>query len=326
MRGLVHELDQVTIKNMDEPTPASHEVVIKLKAAGLNRRDLAIPKRRGDNQEALILGSDGAGVIESIGDKVQNVQVGDEVMINPSLRWKQNSDAPPKEFDILGMPDHGTIAEKIVIASDQVEPKPAYMTWEEAAVFSLAAITGYRAIFTKGKLQPGETVFIPGAGSGVASFLMHFAKNHGARVITTSRSKEKQEKAKHLGADVVLDTSDDWERALKDETIDIVIDSVGKATFHRSLAVLKKGGRFVTFGATTEDVIEFDLRSFFYGQYQLIGTTMGCQEELEAALNHFIKFETRPVVDKVYKLEESLDALAYLKEGKQFGKVAIRIS
>lgn len=117
-----------------------------------------------------------------------NWKPGDEVIINPALRWDRNSDAPPAGFDILGMPDHGTIAEKIVIDKNQLQRKPAYLSWEEAGVLALAALTGYRALVTKGRVKEGETVFIPGAGSGVATYMIQFAKALGAKVIVTSRS------------------------------------------------------------------------------------------------------------------------------------------
>src|SRR5699024_3449008 len=121
-------------------------------------------------------------------------------------------------------------------------------------------------------VKKGETVFIPGAGSGVATYLISFAKNIGARVIITSRSEKKLKKAKELGANVTINTNTDWVSELENETIDLVIDSVGRATFNRSLEVLKKGGRIVVFGATTEDSVDLNLREFFYGQYQLIGS------------------------------------------------------
>lgn len=128
MRALVHENGSLHMKEMELQKPGGSEVVVKLKAAGLNRRDLAIPNRRKEAEEALILGSDGAGIIEEVGNNVIDVKVGDEVIINPSLRWIKNSEAPPKAFDILGMPDYGTFAEKIVISVDQVESKPVYMS------------------------------------------------------------------------------------------------------------------------------------------------------------------------------------------------------
>ncbi|MFD2628199.1 zinc-binding dehydrogenase [Oceanobacillus kapialis] len=325
MKAFVHEYGELKIKEMEEPVPTEGQVVVALKAAGLNRRDLYIPNRRGDEQAALILGSDGAGIIEAVGQGVDNVKIGDEVIVNPGLRWYENSDAPPAQFDILGMPDHGTFAEKIVLSNEQVEHKPDHLSWEEAGVLALSALTGYRALFTKGQVKEGETVFIPGAGSGVSTYLISFAKNVGARVIVTSRSQEKLEKAKALGADVVLLDSEDWVKKLENEKVDLVIDSVGRATFQRSLDVLKKGGRMVVFGATTEDSVDFDLRSFFYGQYQLLGSTMGSRQELRALLDHMKNFEMHPVVDKSYKLEAIQEAFDYLEVNKQFGKIAITL-
>jgi zinc-binding alcohol dehydrogenase/oxidoreductase len=224
------------------------------------------------------------------------------------------------------MPDHGTFAEKIVLSAEQVEPKPYYLSWEEAGSLALAALTGYRALFTKGGVENGDTVFIPGAGGGVATYLIQFAKNAGAKVIVTSRSAKKLEQAKELGADIAIDTASDWKEELAGETIDLVIDSVGAATFNRSLEILKKGGRIVIFGATTEDNVDFNLRQFFYGQYQLFGSTMGSREELRDMLAHIEKHGTPSLVDKVFRLEDAQEAFDYLAEGRQFGKVVLKIS
>lgn len=311
---------------MPEPLAGDNEVVVKLRAVGLNRRDLSIPFRRGKKAEPLILGSDGAGVIEAVGNHVTNWKVGDEVIINPSLCWFSCSDAPPNDFDILGMPDHGTFAEKIALSCEQIERKPKYLTWEEAGVVALSALTGYRALFTKGKLRAGETVFIPGAGSGVATFIIQLAKRAGAKVITTSRSEQKRMQAIKLGADIVLDTASDWQAELNHEQIDLVIESVGAATFNRSLDVLKKGGKIVVFGATTDDVVNFDLRKFFYGQYQLLGSTMGSREELRQLLQHMEACQIHPVIDRVFLLNEMPAAFDYLKKNNQFGKLAIQIN
>lgn len=325
MKAFVLEYGKLFLKEMEEPECGKNDVVVKLKAAGLNRRDLMIPKRHGDDKEALILGSDGAGIVEAVGEMVTRFQPGDEVIINPSLGWFENTPAPPANYEILGMPDHGTFAEKIVIQEGQLEKKPSYLSWQEAGVLALSALTGYRALFTKGQLQSGQTVFIPGAGSGVATFLIQFAKHIGAKVIVTSRSEEKRKKAKELGADLVLETNSDWKKELANETVDLVIESVGRATFNRSLEVVKRGGKIVTFGATTEDNVDFNLRNFFYGQYQLFGSTMGSREELREMLKFMKEKEMRPVVDQVFSLENTQDALDYLKEGKQFGKVALNI-
>ena len=326
MKAFVMEAGQYKLKDMPEPTAKPGEVVVKIRDAGINRRDLGLLKRYGDNPEALIIGSDGAGIVESLGEGVTDFEVGDEVIINPGLRWERNSDAPPEGFDILGMPDHGTFAEKIAISAQQLEKKPGHLSWEEAGGLALPALTGFRALFTKGQLKNGDTLFIPGAGSGVATFLIQFAKNAGATVIVTSRSEEKLSQAKEIGADIAIPTDSDWVKELEGQTIDLVIDSVGGATFNRSLEVLKKGGRIVIFGATTADNVDFNLRSFFYGQYQLFGSTMGSREELRDMLQHIEEHGTHPVIDRVFSLDEAQEAFDYLAEGKQFGKVVLRAS
>ena len=325
MKAYVYEDGHLALKNMPEPEVGVEEVLVSLRVAGLNRRDLHIPNRIGEGEEALVLGSDGAGVIEAVGTNVEHVTVGEEVIINPALRWDKNSEAPPETFDILGMPDDGTLAEKIVIAADQVEKKPAHLSWEEAGVLALASLTGYRALFTKGQIKKGDTVFIPGAGSGVATYIIQFAKAAGARVIVTSRSEGKRDQALKIGADLAIDTASDWNEVLQGETVDLVIDSVGKATFNRSLKVLKHGGKMVVFGATTEDIVEVNIREFFYGQYQLFGSTMGSREEFKALLAFMEKHQIHPVVGHTFKLDEVNDAFEFLRENKQFGKIAIQI-
>lgn len=326
MKAVIHVNGQLKIDEMEDPIANNGEVVVALYAAGMNRRDIKIPERRGEATEPLILGSDGAGVIESIGEGVEDWAIGDEVIINPSLGWFEQSVAPPEGFDILGMPDHGTFAEKIAISAEQIEKKPANLSMDEASVLALAALTGYRALFTQGGLKKGDTVFIPGAGGGVATYMIQFAKNTGARVIVSSRVEEKRQKALELGADLAIDTNGDWKKALANESVDLVIESVGRATFNRSLEILKPGGRIVVFGATTEGVIELDLRKFFYGQYQLLGSTMGSREELRAMLKHVEEHGAKPVIDKVYSLEDGLEAFRDLENSEQFGKLVLRMN
>lgn len=325
MKAFVLEKGKLHVTTMSEPAAKAGEVVVRLKVAGLNRRDLYIKGRVGIKDEPLILGSDGAGVIEAIGPNVTEWKVGDEVIINPSLGWEKNSAVPPEDYEILGMPDHGTLAEKIVISAKQIEKRPTFLSWEESGVLALASLTGYRALITRGNVEKGETVFIPGAGSGVASFLIQFAKAKGARVIVTSRDEQKRKAALELGADRAIATESDWQEELRDETIDLVIESVGKATFNRSLQVIKRGGTIVVFGATTEDVVSLNLRDFFYGQYNLLGSTMGSREELKEMLQFIETHEIKPVVGKTFSLDQCPEAFQFLEENKQFGKIAIDI-
>lgn len=326
MKAYVHEGNHYVLTERPVRRCGSHEVRVRLHAASLNRRDLYIKDRRQGASTALILGSDGAGTIEEVGPSVTRWQVGDEVIINPSLRWYTQSEAAPADYDILGMPDDGTFAETITISEEQVEPALSHLTWEENASLALAGMTGYRALVTKGQVTEEDTVFIPGGSSGVATYMIQIAKALGARVVTSSRDAEKREQLKTLGADLVLDTAEDWGTALKNETITLVIDSVGRATFNRSLEVLERGGRLVVFGATTEDTVELDLRTFFYNQQRIIGSTMACREELQQFLDLMKQYELKPVLDCVYPLQEASAAMERLEQSEQFGKVVLTMN
>ncbi|WP_029420374.1 zinc-binding dehydrogenase [Alicyclobacillus macrosporangiidus] len=329
MKAFVHfgepGLAGTRFTDVPDPQPGPGQVRVRLNTAGLNRRDLRVTNLAKPGDPLVVLGSDGAGVIDQVGEGVPNVRAGDEVVINPSLNWFENAPAPPPNHEILGSPTNGTFAEFIVIDARQVEPKPAHLTWEEAGVLPLAALTAYRALFTRGRVQAGQTVLIPGAGSGVATFLVQFAKAAGARVVVTSRSEEKRRRAEALGADVSIPTETDWLAALGGEKVDIVIDSVGAATFGKCLAALKPGGTLVTFGATTGDDVTIDIRSFFYGQFNLLGTTMGSRDEFREMLRFVAEHQIHPVLDRVYPLADAGEALRRLRDGEQFGKIGLRI-
>ncbi|WP_147533141.1 zinc-binding dehydrogenase [Bacillus marasmi] len=329
MKAVVHAgktgLEGLTYREFEEIEPKAGEVRVKLKTAGLNHRDLFSLVRHQPNDPPLILGSDGAGIVDAVGDGVEGIKVGDEVIINPSLGWKENSDAPPPGFEILGLPFHGTFAEKVVVPAENAVKKPAYLTWEEAGVLSLAALTAYRALFTRGKIKAGMNVLIPGIGGGVATLLMQFAKAVGATVYVTSRSKDKCEKALELGADKAFDSNGDWNEALEGVKMDLIIDCVGPATFNQSLAQLRQGGTIVTFGSSTGDEVQINLRSFFYGQFNFYGSTMGSGEEYIEMLQFIEKHQIRPVIDQMYPLEQFDQAFDRLEKAEQLGKLGFLI-
>ncbi|WP_173918389.1 zinc-binding dehydrogenase [Halobacillus sp. Marseille-Q1614] len=329
MKAIVHEktegLDGLSHRDFDQPDVQGDMVRIKLKTAGMNRRDIAVTSRHKTDQPPLIPGSDGAGVVEAVGEDVKLIAPGDEVIINPGLGWEKNSDAPPQGFEILGLPDHGTFAEYITVPASNVEHKPKHLNWNEAGVLPLAALTAYRVLFTRGKVKEGDTVMLPGIGSGVLTFALKFAKAAGARVIVTSRSEEKLKNAKELGADVTILTQSDWKEELKNETVDLLVESIGQATFNKSLEIIRKGGTIVTFGATTEDEVKVDIRQFFYGQYNLLGSTMGSAEEFREMVKFIEKHEIKPEVDRMFNLSEYKEAFEYLRDSKNFGKIGFTI-
>lgn len=329
MRAYVHEgkpgLENTFFSELVEAEPKKGEVKVQIKTAGLNHRDIWNLYRRKENSEAVVLGSDGAGVICATGDGVKNVQIGDEVIINPSLRWHEKSDAPPVDFEILGVPANGTFAEFVIVQAENVEPKPKYLSWEEAGVLPLAALTAYRALVTRAKIKPFETVFIPGIGSGVATFGLLMAKAIGARVIVSSRSKDKCDRALELGADFAFDSNVDWKDYLSGEKFDVVIDSIGPATFDKSLEVLKPGGRMIVYGATSGKEVTINLQNLYFGQFNILGTTMGSQEEFREMLQFIEKHQIKPVIDQVYRFEDTMQAFHRMNEGKQLGKIGLKI-
>lgn len=330
MKAIIHEGKTgragLSYGEIAKPEPAAGEVRVKLKSAGLNHRDLFVLNRHQPEDPALVIGSDGAGIIDAVGKGVTNVKSGDEVVINPGLGWKEKSDAPPAGFEIVGLPFHGTFAEYIVIPAENAAPKPAHLTWEEAGVLSLAALTAYRALFTRGKLQAGMKVLVPGVGGGVATFLMQFAKAAGATVYVASRSEEKCRKALELGADKAINSNDDWNKALGGEKVDLVIESVGPATFNKSLEILRSGGTIVTFGSSSGDQLELNLRSLFYAQQNLLGSTMGSAEEYHEMLQFIEKLQIKPVLDQAIRLEQFEQAFDKIENAAQWGKIAFKIS
>ncbi|UOQ46464.1 zinc-binding dehydrogenase [Halobacillus salinarum] len=331
MKAMIHEgkdgLDGLQMKEVPEPSLKPDEVKVRIRAAGMNRRDLAVITKRHKAEDPLLIpGSDAAGVVEEVGGSVTKFKPGDEVVVNPGIGWEVNSEAPPEGFEIVGFPYQGTFAEYICQSEKFIEPKPEHLTFEQAGVLSLAALTAYRALFTRGKLKKDQTVMLPGIGSGVLTFALKFAKAAGARVIVTSRSEKKLQEALELGADRAVKTESDWNKGLEEEQVDLLLESIGAATFTQSLGIVKKGGTIVTFGATTEDEVTINIRTFFYGQYNLLGSTMGSAEEFRHMLSFVKQHEILPQLDKVFSLEEYREAFEYLENTKNFGKIGISIS
>lgn len=321
-------IDGLVMKDVAVPEVGPGQVRVKLYASALNHRDLYFVEGRSKADPGSILGSDGAGWIDAVGEGVTRVQIGDPVLIVPSLGWPHVSSAPPINFRILGVPDPGTFAEMIVLPEENVLPKPAYLSFEEAAALPLSALTAYRALITRAKLSSGETVLIPGIGGAVAQHALMIAHALGATVFVTSRDPEKGKRAKELGARDVFSTNDDFAQSVLQATggvgVDVVVETVGGVTFPTALKALKKGGRLVTFAAGYGNTVELDIRSFFYGQYTLLGTTMGSTEEMQAMLTFYALNGLRPIIDHVYPSTSLREAITRLTEGQAFGKLLLK--
>ena len=308
---------------LPDPVPGPGEVRVDLVAAALNRRDYWL-RVGGKIELPAVLGSDGAGIVSAVGDDVDGLRQGDEVVINPALGWGLGEAAPGTDFRILGVPDQGTYAEKIVVPAQNVRPRPQRLSWLESAALPLGGLTAWRAVAVLAEAGPGKTVLVPGAGGGVATFAVQIANELGARVLVTSSSPEKLERARELGAEGGADYRDpDWPEQLG--PVDAVIDSVGAAVWPGALRALRPGGRLVNFGDTGGDTAEVDVDRLFFSHLRIQGTTMGSPRDFDAMLEHVERAEWRPVIDSVFPLREAAAAHARLDAKDRFGKVVLRI-
>jgi len=315
----VHENAALVYEEVPDPESEPEEAVVELRAAGLNRRDLLVRSGIYPFPLPLIPGSDGAGIRRDTGE---------EVVVYCGLGWGDREDAPAPGFGVLGGPRDGTYAELVSLPEENLFPKPAALSWEEAAAFPLAALTAYRGLFTRGQLQAGETVLALGAGSGVSTFVVQLAVQAGARVLVTSSSDDKIERAKELGAEggVNYATTEDWPAAVTElGPIDLVLDSVG-STWQQSLDAARPGGRVVVFGGTGGTDVSLQVRPFYFKQQSLLGTQLGSPRDFEALLGMLEDASWRPVVDSVTSLAEAETALARMESGEHFGKLVLSIS
>lgn len=331
-------LDNILYGDLPDPVPGPGQVRIRVRAAALNHLDLFVLGGIPGIALALphVMGSDGAGVVESAGPGVTRVSPGDEVVLNPGINCGTCEYCLKGEhslcvtFHLVGEHIAGTFASFVVAPETNAYPKPAALSWEEAAAFPLTFLTAWRMLVTKVRARPGESILIVGIGGGVAVAALQIAKMLGLTVWVTSGSAEKLARATSLGADFGIDHADvDFSREVRKLTgkrgVDIVLDSVGKATWKQSIASLAKGGRIVTCGATTGPNPEEDIARIFWNQLSVHGSTMGTHGEFAEMLRIFRDGRLRPVVDSVFPLSRAKEALARLEVKRQFGKIVLRI-
>jgi zinc-binding alcohol dehydrogenase/oxidoreductase len=325
------EVPRFEIQSVPDPVPAPDEVVIDLRAAALNRRDWWIYRKLDFRPLPVTLGSDGAGVVSAVGSAVTAVAIGDEVVINPALGWERGLDVPGPDFDILGAPTPGTFAEKLLIGADNVRPRPARLSWEEAAAVNLGGLTAWRATVTCARAAPGRSILVAGAGSGVSTFAIQIAAALGADVYVTSSSEAKISRALELGALAGFRYEDpDWPQQVKSIVpagLDAVIDSFAGPSWRRALTALGRGGILVNFGDTGGDESTIDVAHLYFQWRSIVGTTMGSPDEYDAMIDHIGSALWRPVIDSVYPLEDIAEAMARLDgAGDRFGKIVISIA
>jgi zinc-binding alcohol dehydrogenase/oxidoreductase len=307
------------LDDVEDPVAGAGEVLVRLRAAALNRLDCWIRQGLPSVPKPRILGADGAGVIEALGDGVEGFENGQPVVLNPGL------DDGAK---ILGEHTDGTHAELIAVPQAYVHPLPDGLEFEEAAAFPLVYETAYRMLVTRAGLREGEWVLVWGVGSGVGSAALVIAKALGAQVVATSSDDAKLDRARELGADVAVNhESGDVVAAVKEAAggVDVVVEHVGEATWTRSLQAAKAGGRIAVCGATSGPNPPASLHRIFWKQLSILGSTMGTREDFAAVYELVASGKVRPVVDRAFPLEDAAAAHEYLESGRQFGKVVLTI-
>lgn len=312
------------------------EVRVRIRAAALNHLDLFVV--RGLPGVTItppwVLGADGTGVVDAVGDDVREVKVGDTVVINPGISDRtceyclDGEQSLCVRFGILGEHLPGTIAEYIVLPAANVRSVPSSTPTDVAAAFTLATLTAWRMVSTRAGVQAGDDVLIWGIGGGVAIAALQICKYLGAHVWVTSSDDVKLERARSLGADETINHSTtDVAKRIRDRTkkrgVDVVVDDVGVATWKQSLLALGRRGRLVTCGATSGPIVETDVRRLFWNQWSILGSTMGNDAEFNAIIEQFRSGKLYPAVDCVYPLAEARAAYERLEAGHQFGKVVI---
>lgn len=327
--------EPLVYKDVDKPYPKQGEVLVRLRAASLNHRDVWIQKGLYPNiKTPIILGSDGAGTVSEIGEGVSEYWLEKEVIINPSHNWGDNPNHYGNDHRILGLPENGTFAEYVKVEARYLVPKPAHLSFEEAATLPLAGLSAWRALMTRGNFKPGGRVLVTGAGGGAALFAIQFAIAEGAEVWVTSGSDQKIRKAINLGVKGGVNyKTPTWHRDLlvkarasKSGYFDTIIDSAGGSGFARLIDVAAPGATICFYGGTTGNITDIVPAKVFFKQLNIHGTTMGTETEFEDMIRCVEEKQIIPIVDEVYELADAEQALRRMDSGEQFGKIVLRIA
>jgi len=331
MKAIILEGVNTPFKLAEMPTPVAGEgeVVVKIKAAALNHRDLWIQKGMyAGLRFPSIQGSDGSGIVDSVGSEVDAHLIGKEVVINSSINWGNNPNTQAKDYIILGMALDGTFAEYVKVPSRLIHLKPAHLTFEQAAAFPLAGLTGFRSLMSRAAAKKGENVLVTGTGGGVALFCVQFAIAAGCNVYVTSGDDAKIESCLSIGCKGGVNyKTENWHKSLREMSggFDVIIDSAGGDNFAKLVDICNPAGRIAMYGATLGAFNSGIPAKIFWKQISLMGSTMGNDDEFKQLVEFINQHKLIPIVDSVYPIAHFQEAADKMAQGKQFGKLVITL-
>jgi len=324
-------IDNLTLTERPKPEPGPGQVLLQIKAASLNFRDLLVPKRGYGALTGtlpLIPISDGVGEVMATGEGVRRVVVGDRVCPIMIQSWISGPPTMERVSSTLGGPLDGVMAEYMVLNEDCVVQASEHLSNEEAATLPCAALTAWSAVVTDGQIKAGDRVLVQGTG-GVSLFALQFAKLHGAHVIVTSSSDEKLQRAINLGADEGINylSTPEWGKEAKrmadPEGVDLIIEVGGQKTLQQSLRAIRAGGTISLIGVLSGLNMDVSLGPIVTRKVRLQGITVGSRDGMETMMRAISQHAIKPVIDRIFAFEELREALDYLKCSGHFGKICI---
>ena len=325
-------IDNLTLTERPKPEPGPGQVLLQMKAASLNFRDLLVPKRGYGSLTGtlpLIPISDGVGEVVATGEGVRRFAVGDRVCPVMIQSWISGPPTMERISSTLGGPLDGVMAEYMALNEECVVQAPEHLSDEEAATLPCAALTAWSAVVTDGQVKAGDRVLVQGTG-GVSLFALQFAKLHGAHVIVTSSSDEKLQRAINLGADQGINylSTPEWgkeaRRMTDDDGIDIIIEVGGQKTLPQSLRAIRAGGTISLIGVLSGANMDLSLGLIVTRKLRLQGITVGSRDGMAAMMRAISQHAMKPVIDRTFAFEELRKALDYLAGSGHFGKICIR--
>lgn len=321
---ITDQIEPLQLTDIPKPSIENGECLVKVMAAGLNRRDQWIREGMYPGiRHGCILGSDVYGVVEAGSSE----WIGKEVIVNPNVDWGSNPQFQSPKYSVLGMPENGGLAEYIKVPADRLHLKPIHLSTEEAAGLPLGALTAFRATIKKGEASTSKKVLITGAGGGVAQFAIAFSLAAGAETYVTSGSKEKIAACEQMGVKKGFNYKDEkwFKEASEVGGFDTIVDSAGGNQLNNYLKVVKPGGKIVMYGSTIGYPEKLDVFKLFWSQAQIMGSTMGSDEEFAEMIQFVSDHKIKPTIDQVYDLDNYLEAFDRFKAPDHFGNIIIKM-